>query len=52
VIQIHHTDLDPDTYHDTDKTCLGGGMHCPSASSFCYALVSTTTYLLSCVVYW
>ena len=24
---------DPDPYRDTDKTCLGGGMHCPSASS-------------------
>jgi len=21
-------------YRDTGKTCLGGGMHCPSASSF------------------
>ena len=29
-------DTDPDTclYRDTGKTCLGGGMHCPSASSF------------------
>ena len=26
-------DMDPDPYRDTDKTCLGGGMHCPSASS-------------------
>ena len=25
---------DPDPYRDTGKTCLGGGMHCPSASSF------------------
>jgi len=25
-------DLDPN--RDTGKTCLGGGMHCPSASSF------------------
>jgi len=25
-------DLDP--YRDTSKTCLGGGMECPSASSF------------------
>jgi len=23
---------DPDPYRDTGKTCLGGGMHCPSAS--------------------
>jgi len=29
------TDLDPDPYGNTDKTCLGGGMHCPSASSSC-----------------
>jgi len=27
-------DGDPLTYHDTGKTCLGGGMHCPSASSY------------------
>jgi len=27
-------DLDPDPYGDTGKTCLGGGTHCPSASSF------------------
>jgi len=26
-------DPDSDPYHDTGKTCLGGGMHCPSASS-------------------
>ena len=26
-------DLDPDC--NTGKTCIGGGMHCPSASSFC-----------------
>jgi len=29
-------DPDPDPYRDTGKTCLGGGMHCPSASSFSY----------------
>jgi len=23
----------PDPYRDTGETCLGGGMHCPSASS-------------------
>jgi len=23
---------DPDLYRDTGKTCLSGGMHCPSAS--------------------
>jgi len=26
-------DIDPDPYHDTGKMCLGGSMHCPSASS-------------------
>ena len=25
---------DQDPYRDTGKTCLGGGMHCPSASSY------------------
>jgi len=25
---------DRDPYRDTGKTYLGGGMHCPSASSF------------------
>jgi len=25
--------MDPDPYRDTVKTCLSGGMHCPSASS-------------------
>jgi len=28
------TDPDPDPYSDTGKTCLGGGMQCPSAFSF------------------
>ena len=27
-------DTDPDPYRDTGKTYLGGGMHCPSASSY------------------
>jgi len=27
------TDPEPDPYRDTGKTCLGGGMHCSSASS-------------------
>jgi len=26
-------DPDPDPYRYTGKTCFGGGMHCPSASS-------------------
>jgi len=29
------TDLDPDPYHDTGKTCLGGGMRGLSASTPC-----------------
>jgi len=30
-----HIDSDPDAYYDiVRKTCLGGGMHCPSTSSF------------------
>jgi len=28
-------DPDPNPYRDTGKTCLGGNMQCPSASSFC-----------------
>ena len=27
------TDTDADSYRDTGETCLGGGMHCPSAFS-------------------
>ena len=27
-------DLDQYPYHDTGKTCLGEGMHCPSTSSY------------------
>jgi len=39
-------DPDPDPYRDTGKTCLGGGMHCPSSSSFyvfsfCFGLMSS-----------
>jgi len=29
----HESDTDPDPYRDIGKTCLGGGMHCSSASS-------------------
>jgi len=32
-IRITNPDTDPDPYHDTGKTCLGGGMRCASASS-------------------
>jgi len=32
-IRIMDPDTDPDPYRDIGKTSLGGGMHCPSASS-------------------
>jgi len=40
-------DQDPDTdpYHDTGKTCLGGGMHCPvcvNDSSYKYSLLTAS----------
>ena len=31
---------DPDLYHDTGKTCLGGGMHCPTIT-LCMYLFAT-----------
>jgi len=37
-IRITDPDADPDLYRDTGKICLGGGMHCPSASSFKFTL--------------
>jgi len=40
-------DPDPDPYRDTSKTCLGGGMHCPNASSCCYR---STSYHVEFVV--
>jgi len=33
-IRITDPDTVPDSYRDTGKTCLGGDMHCFSASSF------------------
>ena len=30
----------PDPHRDTSKMCLGGGVHCPSASSFSILLLS------------
>ena len=33
-------DTDPDPYRDTGKTYLGGGMHCPNASSLLLLLLS------------
>jgi len=35
----HHGSAVPDPYRDTGKTCLGGGMHCPSASSLLLLLL-------------
>ena len=32
-----------DPYHDTVKTCLGGGMHCPSASSSVRFRITSST---------
>ena len=38
-------DPDPDPYRDTGKTCLGRGMHCPSASSYvCFYLRNRGLY--------
>jgi len=34
-----YPDLDLD--RDTGKTCLGGGMHCPNASSFVYRMAGS-----------
>jgi len=31
----------PDPYRDTDNTCIGRGMQCPSASSFSMQLTKT-----------
>ena len=39
-IWITDPDTDPDPYHDTDKTCLGRGMQCPSASSIAVSFPS------------
>jgi len=38
-IRIKDTDMDPDPYLNTGKTCLGGGMHCSSASSLFICLL-------------
>jgi len=35
---------DLDTYRDTGKTCLGRGMHCPSAFSLLYTLLGLVTH--------
>ena len=43
VIRITDADTDPDPYRDTVKTCLCGGMHCSSASSFILFLTSVVT---------
>ena len=38
-IRIRDPDPDPNPYRNTGKTCVGGGMHCPSASSFITVLL-------------
>ena len=39
-------DPDPDPYRDTVKTCLGGGVHCSSASSLIGLIIlSVNVYL-------
>jgi len=43
----------PDPYRDTGKTCLGGGMHCPSASSSIYRLVlCSCSTVLGVMIFW
>jgi len=37
---------DPDTHRGTSKTCLDGGMHCPSAFSSLMISVQTIVYLV------
>jgi len=38
--------MDPDPYLDTGKTCLGGGMHYPSASRKCFITISVLQKLI------
>ena len=39
-LQLTNSGTNLDLYRDIGKTCLGGGMHCPSASSsFLYPLL-------------
>jgi len=44
-VAIRITDPDPNPYRDTDKTCLGRGMHCSSASSVLSDNVFTRVFL-------
>jgi len=37
-------DRQRDWYRDTGKTCLGGGMHCSSASSYIYSISFSTLF--------
>jgi len=48
-IRITDPDTDMDLYHDTGKTCLGRGMHCPSAFSFWLVSVTVPCSSWSCV---
>jgi len=43
LVAIWITDADADPYRDTGKTCLGRGMHCPSASSYYCDYVGSLT---------
>ena len=40
------TDTDPDPDRDTGKSCLGGGMHFPSASSYFGIILLPTTLVV------
>ena len=44
-IRFTDPDTDPDPDRDTGKLCLGGGMHCPSASS-CFGIILLPTTLV------
>jgi len=39
-------DTDPDPYRDTDKTCLGRGMHCPVLLVYTIGLLFTASDLI------
>jgi len=41
----HGLFTDPDPYLYTGKTCLGGGVHCPNASSYHLYCISLLHYL-------
>jgi len=52
-VVIRITDPDPDPYRNSRKTCLDGGIHCPSASSLNRFIISlhiavVSSYQISC----